>query len=57
MQPRLLPDGTPDVPYRTARGGQKLRNIMHIDLYGSYVSVRRQRCPSLPARRACTCTN
>jgi hypothetical protein len=28
VQPRLLPDGTPDVHYRTARGGQKLRDIM-----------------------------
>ncbi|XP_054784157.1 photosynthetic NDH subunit of subcomplex B 3, chloroplastic [Prosopis cineraria] len=35
----LLPDGTPDVQYRTACGGQKLRNIMmdaNIDLYGPY---------------------
>ncbi|PON46910.1 Phenol hydroxylase reductase [Parasponia andersonii] len=35
----LLPDGTPDVHLRTARGGQKLRNIMldaNIDLYGPY---------------------
>jgi hypothetical protein len=50
----------PDVPYRTARGGQKLRNIMlegYIDLYGPYVSRRQQQCCSLPARRACTCTN
>ncbi|RLN33166.1 photosynthetic NDH subunit of subcomplex B 3, chloroplastic [Panicum miliaceum] len=39
LQPRLLPDGTPDVHYRTARGGQKLRDIMlegYIDLYGPY---------------------
>ena len=42
MQPRLLPDGTPDVHYRTACGGQKLRDIMlqgFIDLYGPYVSA------------------
>ncbi|XP_044487481.1 photosynthetic NDH subunit of subcomplex B 3, chloroplastic [Mangifera indica] len=35
----LLPDCTPDVHFRTARGGQKLRNIMldgNIDLYGPY---------------------
>ncbi|AES67954.1 putative Beta-grasp domain-containing protein [Medicago truncatula] len=35
----LLPDGTPDVHYRTACGGQKLRNIMldsNIELYGPY---------------------
>lgn len=41
LQPRLLPDGTPDVHYRTACGGQKLRDIMldaYIDLYGPYVS-------------------
>jgi hypothetical protein len=41
LQPRLLPDGTPDVHYRTARGGQKLRDVMldgYIDLYGPYVS-------------------
>ncbi|OAY81029.1 Photosynthetic NDH subunit of subcomplex B 3, chloroplastic [Ananas comosus] len=37
---RLLPDGSPDVHYRSARGGQKLRDVMldsHIDLYGPYV--------------------
>uniref|UniRef100_A0A7N0RHB3 2Fe-2S ferredoxin-type domain-containing protein n=1 Tax=Kalanchoe fedtschenkoi TaxID=63787 RepID=A0A7N0RHB3_KALFE len=35
----LLPDGTPDVHFRTACGGQKLRNIMidnDIELYGPY---------------------
>ncbi|XP_004486767.1 photosynthetic NDH subunit of subcomplex B 3, chloroplastic [Cicer arietinum] len=35
----LLPDGTPDVHYRSASGGQKLRNIMldsNIELYGPY---------------------
>ncbi|EYU21482.1 hypothetical protein ABFS83_09G102800 [Erythranthe nasuta] len=35
----LLPDGTPDVHYRTASGGQKLRDIMldnNIELYGPY---------------------
>ncbi|KAL3631918.1 Photosynthetic NDH subunit of subcomplex B 3, chloroplastic [Castilleja foliolosa] len=35
----LLPDGTPDVHYRTANGGQKLRDIMldhDIELYGPY---------------------
>ncbi|KAA0059320.1 photosynthetic NDH subunit of subcomplex B 3 [Cucumis melo var. makuwa] len=35
----LLPDGTPDVHFRRACGGQKLRNIMldsNIDLYGPY---------------------
>ncbi|XP_062156917.1 photosynthetic NDH subunit of subcomplex B 3, chloroplastic isoform X2 [Alnus glutinosa] len=35
----LLPDGTPDVHFRKACGGQKLRNIMldsNIDLYGPY---------------------
>lgn len=35
----LLPDGTPDVHFRSACGGQKLRNIMldsNIDLYGPY---------------------
>ncbi|KAL6896744.1 hypothetical protein ACP4OV_007316 [Aristida adscensionis] len=39
VAPKLLPDGTPDVHYRTACGGQKLRDIMldgHIDLYGPY---------------------
>lgn len=39
VSPRLLPDGTPDVHYRTACGGQKLRDIMlqgFIDLYGPY---------------------
>ncbi|KAF0906626.1 hypothetical protein E2562_012209 [Oryza meyeriana var. granulata] len=39
VAPRLLPDGTPDVHYRTACGGQKLRDIMldgFIDLYGPY---------------------
>ncbi|XP_043706453.1 photosynthetic NDH subunit of subcomplex B 3, chloroplastic [Telopea speciosissima] len=33
----LFPDGTPDLHIRSARGGQKLRDIMldnHIDLYG-----------------------
>jgi hypothetical protein len=38
----LLPDGTPDIHYRTACGGQKLRDIMidnYIDLYGPYVSA------------------
>ncbi|KAF3775838.1 Photosynthetic NDH subunit of subcomplex B 3 [Nymphaea thermarum] len=36
---RLLPDGNPDVAFRSATGGRKLRNIMkdcHIDLYGPY---------------------
>ncbi|XP_026664312.2 photosynthetic NDH subunit of subcomplex B 3, chloroplastic isoform X2 [Phoenix dactylifera] len=36
---RLLPDGTPDIHYRSACGGQKLRDIMldsNIDLYGPY---------------------
>ncbi|KAK1397509.1 hypothetical protein POM88_003822 [Heracleum sosnowskyi] len=35
----LLPDGTPDVHFRTACGGQKLRDIMldtNIELYGPY---------------------
>ncbi|XP_061374813.1 photosynthetic NDH subunit of subcomplex B 3, chloroplastic [Gastrolobium bilobum] len=35
----LLPDGTPDVHYRSACGGQKLRDIMidsNIELYGPY---------------------
>uniref|UniRef100_A0A2P2LJF3 Uncharacterized protein MANES_11G036400 n=1 Tax=Rhizophora mucronata TaxID=61149 RepID=A0A2P2LJF3_RHIMU len=35
----LLPDGTPDVHFRTACGGQKLRNIMldcNVELYGPY---------------------
>ncbi|GAA0158133.1 hypothetical protein Leryth_001613 [Lithospermum erythrorhizon] len=35
----LLPDGTPDVHYRKACGGQKLRDIMldsNIELYGPY---------------------
>ncbi|GFZ04183.1 hypothetical protein Acr_16g0008070 [Actinidia rufa] len=35
----LLPDGTPDVHFRTASGGQKLRDIMmesNIELYGPY---------------------
>jgi len=38
----LLPDGTPDVHYRTSSGGQKLRNIMldsNIELYGPYVII------------------
>jgi hypothetical protein len=41
-QSRLLPDGSPDVQYRSACGGQKLRDIMldsQIDLYGPYVSI------------------
>ncbi|KAF5949551.1 hypothetical protein HYC85_011544 [Camellia sinensis] len=36
----LLPDGTPDVHFRVACGGQKLRDIMldsNIELYGPYV--------------------
>ncbi|THU55230.1 hypothetical protein C4D60_Mb11t04380 [Musa balbisiana] len=39
LQSKLLPDGTPDVQYRSACGGQKLRDIMldnNIDLYGPY---------------------
>ncbi|KAJ9179224.1 hypothetical protein P3X46_011034 [Hevea brasiliensis] len=35
----LLPDGTPDVHFRTACGGQKLRDVMldsNIELYGPY---------------------
>ncbi|KAL6639303.1 hypothetical protein ACP70R_023033 [Stipagrostis hirtigluma subsp. patula] len=39
VSPKLLPDGTADVHYRTACGGQKLRDIMldnYIDLYGPY---------------------
>lgn len=35
----LLPDGTPDVHFRSASGGQKLRDIMldsNIELYGPY---------------------
>ncbi|PKA58410.1 hypothetical protein AXF42_Ash013916 [Apostasia shenzhenica] len=39
IQPRLLPDGTPDIQIRSASGGQKLRDIMldgNIDLYGPY---------------------
>ncbi|EEF46418.1 photosynthetic NDH subunit of subcomplex B 3, chloroplastic [Ricinus communis] len=35
----LLPDGTPDVHFRTTCGGQKLRDTMldsNIDLYGPY---------------------
>lgn len=35
----LLPDGSPDVHYRTACGGQKLRDIMlsnEIELYGPF---------------------
>ncbi|CDY63822.1 BnaC01g44590D, partial [Brassica napus] len=35
----LLPDGTPDVHWRRACGGQKLRDIMldsNIELYGPY---------------------
>nr|GEW99099.1 photosynthetic NDH subunit of subcomplex B 3, chloroplastic [Tanacetum cinerariifolium] len=35
----LLPDGTPDVHFRNATGGQKLRDIMldsNIELYGPY---------------------
>ncbi|PWZ41463.1 Photosynthetic NDH subunit of subcomplex B 3, chloroplastic [Zea mays] len=42
VSPRMLPDGTPDVHYRTARGGQKLRDVMldgYIDLYGPYDKV------------------
>ena len=61
LQPRLLPDGTPDVHYRTARGGQKLRDIMlegYIDLYGPYV---RAPAPAMPLSLACspcrTCAN
>ncbi|XP_027342589.1 photosynthetic NDH subunit of subcomplex B 3, chloroplastic [Abrus precatorius] len=39
VSPVLLPDGTPDLHYRSACGGRKLRNIMmdsNIDLYGPY---------------------
>ncbi|KAL0354649.1 UNVERIFIED_CONTAM: Photosynthetic NDH subunit of subcomplex B 3, chloroplastic [Sesamum radiatum] len=35
----LLPDGMPDVHYRTACGGQKLRDVMldnNVELYGPY---------------------
>ncbi|KAB1218529.1 hypothetical protein CJ030_MR3G026409 [Morella rubra] len=35
----LLPDGTPDIHFRKACGGQKLRNIMldsNMELYGPY---------------------
>ncbi|KAK7325161.1 hypothetical protein VNO77_29288 [Canavalia gladiata] len=35
----LLPDGTPDIHYRSACGGQKLRKVMmdsNIELYGPY---------------------
>ncbi|KAI3521571.1 hypothetical protein L1887_11042 [Cichorium endivia] len=35
----LLPDGTPDVHFRSATGGQKLRDIMldsNMELYGPY---------------------
>lgn len=41
FQSVLLPDGTPDVHFRTACGGQKLRDIMldgNMELYGPYVS-------------------
>jgi hypothetical protein len=37
----LLPDGTPDVHFRKACGGEKLRQIMldsNVELYGPYVS-------------------
>ncbi|CDO98001.1 unnamed protein product [Coffea canephora] len=37
----LLPDGTPDVHFRKACGGQKLRDIMldsNVELYGPYAS-------------------
>ena len=51
LQSKLLPDGTPDVQYRSACGGQKLRDIMldnNIDLYGPYVSTAKccLRCDS-----------
>ncbi|GAB4842280.1 Photosynthetic NDH subunit of subcomplex B 3, chloroplastic, variant 2 [Ancistrocladus abbreviatus] len=39
VHPVLLPDGTPDVHLRTAKGGQKLRDIMldsDMELYGPY---------------------
>lgn len=42
MQSVLLPDGTPDVHYRAACGGQKLRDIMldnNMELYGPYVRL------------------
>nr|GMC51860.1 photosynthetic NDH subunit of subcomplex B 3, chloroplastic [Ipomoea batatas] len=35
----LFPDGSPDVHYRKAKGGQKLRDIMldgNVELYGPY---------------------
>ncbi|TKY48188.1 Photosynthetic NDH subunit of subcomplex B 3 [Spatholobus suberectus] len=38
----LLPDGTPDMHFRSACGGQKLRNIMldtNIELYGPYARL------------------
>lgn len=41
FQSVLLPDGTPDVHFRRACGGQKLRDIMldnNMELYGPYVS-------------------
>lgn len=41
FQSVLLPDGTPDVHFRSTCGGQKLRDIMldtNIELYGPYVS-------------------
>ncbi|XP_077210860.1 NDH-dependent cyclic electron flow 1 [Tasmannia lanceolata] len=39
VSPVLLPDGSPDIHYRSACGGQKLRDVMldsNIDLYGPY---------------------
>nr|KJB70432.1 hypothetical protein B456_011G072900 [Gossypium raimondii] len=39
FQSVLLPDGTPDVHFRRACGGQKLRDIMldnNMELYGPY---------------------
>ncbi|XP_027168648.1 photosynthetic NDH subunit of subcomplex B 3, chloroplastic isoform X3 [Coffea eugenioides] len=41
----LLPDGTPDVHFRKACGGQKLRDIMldsNVELYGPYVVEGRE---------------
>lgn len=41
FQSVMLPDGTPDVHFRSVCGGQKLRDVMldtNLELYGPYVS-------------------
>ncbi|KAL0690900.1 hypothetical protein Bca4012_090579 [Brassica carinata] len=52
----LLPDGTPDVHWRRACGGQKLRDIMldsNIELYGPYQSKPLSNCAGVGTCATC----